>query len=268
LSSLDIDERRVREETLKKLHADAERYLTEYTRQFGNVLNADNAATLFEEYEQNRAKYREAVHPAATWIRDELFRRALAESAPEGEDRVVFTAGGNAAGKSTALAVSGVATRAQVVFDSTFSNPEHAKKLMEQVFAAGKPVTVLHVSRPLEEIFPAMLDRAKRQGRVVTIEQMIGSHRGSAQSARDLSLEFEHDPSVEFVFVDNSRNGTREGTLELAAPQDYTEIRQCLYDLLDREYQAGRITEEIYRRIRGIDRGESPGGPPGCEGNR
>jgi hypothetical protein len=81
LPSLDTDELRVREETLKKLHADAERYLAEYTRLFGNVLNADDAASLFEEYNQNRAKYREAVHPAATWIRDELFRRALAEKA-------------------------------------------------------------------------------------------------------------------------------------------------------------------------------------------
>jgi hypothetical protein len=217
------------------------------------VLNADNAATLFDEYNQNRAKYREAVHPAASWIRDELFRRALAESVLEGQDRVVFTAGGNAAGKSTGLAVSGVAERAQVVFDSTFSNPEHAKNLMAQVLSAGKPVTVLHVSRPLEEIFPAMLDRAREQGRVVTIEQMIGSHRGSAQAVRDLSLEFERNPSVEFVFVDNSCYGAREGTIELAAPQDYTEIRKYLYDLLDHEYQAGRISEEISRRIRGID---------------
>jgi hypothetical protein len=138
---------------------------------------------------------------------------------------------------------------------------------MEQVLSAGKPVTVLHVSRRLEEIFPAMLDRAKQEGRVVTIEQMVGSHRGSAQAVRDLSRSFEQNPSIEFVFIDNSSYGAREGAIELAAPQDYTEIRKLLYDLLDREHEAGRITEEIYRRIRGIDRGESPGGPPGCERN-
>src|ERR1035438_7567555 len=43
---------------------------------------------LFAEYNEDRAKYRVAVHPAATWIRDELFRRALAETAPEGRNRV------------------------------------------------------------------------------------------------------------------------------------------------------------------------------------
>ena len=166
---------------------------------------------------------------------------------------MVFTAGGNAAGKSTALAVTGIAKRAQVVFDSTFSNPEHAQQLIEQALAEGKTVTVLHVSRPLEEIFAAMLDRAQREGRVVTIEQLIASHRGAAQTVRDLSREFEDNSSVEFVFLDNSALGAFEGTIELAAPQDYTESRKRLYELLDCEYHAGRISEEIYRRIRGRD---------------
>jgi hypothetical protein len=247
---MDPDELRVREETLRKLREEPETYLAEYTRMFANVLNADDAASLFDEYNQDRAKYRVAVHPAATWIRDELFRRALAERAPEGRNRVVFTAGGNAAGKSTAIAITRIATRAQVVFDSTFSNPEHARHLMEQALGAGKTVTVLHVSRSLEEIFAAMLDRAELAGRVVTIRQLIGSHRGSAQAVRDLSLNFQHNPFVEFLFVDNSAKGTREGTIELAAAQDYTEIRTRLYELLDREYQTGRITEAAYRLIR------------------
>ena len=250
---MDADELRVQEETLRKLRANPEAYLAEYTSKFGNVLNADDAATLFDEYNQDRAKYRVAVHAAATWIRGELFQRALAVTAPEGRNRVVFTAGGNAAGKSTALAVSGIATRAQVVFDSTFSNPEHALRLTEQALGAGKTVTVLHVSRSLGEIFEAMLGRAELQGRVVTIEQMLASHRGSAQAVRGLSQKLAHNPSVTFLFADNSAGGTREGTIDLTAPQDYTGIRKRLYELLDDEYRSGRITEEIYRRVRDRD---------------
>jgi hypothetical protein len=89
--------------------------LSEYTRRFGNVLNADNPATLFPEYNEDPAKYREAVHPAAQWIRDELFRRTLAEPGENSDGRIIFTAGGNAAGKSTALAIGGVSPEAQVV---------------------------------------------------------------------------------------------------------------------------------------------------------
>ena len=250
---MDPDELVVREETLRKLRANPETYLAEYTSRFGNLLNADDAATLFDEYNQDRAKYRVAVHPAATWIRDELFRRALAEAAPEGGNRVVFTAGGNAAGKSTALAVTGSARQAQIVFDSTFSNPEHARELIDQALGFGKTVVVLHVSRRLDEIFAAMLDRAQLEGRVVTIEQLIGSHQGSAQAVRDLLQRFEHNPCVEFVFIDNSATGAREGSVALAAAQDYTGIRKRLYELLNGEYHAGRITEKIYRRIRGGD---------------
>jgi hypothetical protein len=261
------DELDVRNETIRKLRENPEHYLTGYLARFGNVLNADDAATLFDEYNRDPAKFRVAVHPAATWIRDELFQRALAVTAPVGKNRVVFMAGGNAAGKSTALAVTGIAKRAQVVFDSTFSNPEHARRLMDQALGSFKTVAVLYVSRPLEEIFPAMLDRAQLQGRVVTIEQLVGSHRGAAQTVRDLSREFARNPDVEFGFFDNSANGTREGTIELAAPQDYTEIRKRLYELLDREYQAGRITEESYRRIRGRYRGEPASHSPGREGN-
>jgi hypothetical protein len=133
---------------------------------------------------------------------NELFQRALAVTAPEGRNRVVFTAGGNAAGKSTALAVTASAKDAQVVFDSTFANPEHARRLMDQALEAGKAVIVLHVSRPLEEIFSAMLDRAQLQGRVVTIEQLIRSHRGSAQAVRELSQDFKHNPGADFLFIE------------------------------------------------------------------
>jgi hypothetical protein len=158
---MDPDELRVREETLRKLRANPEAYLAKYANQFANVLNADDAATLFDEYNQDRAKYRVAVHPAATWIRDELFRRALAERAAEGRNRVVFTAGGNAAGKSTAIAFTKDGLRAQVVFDSTLSNSEHARRLVDQALAVDKRITVLYVDRPLEDTFRGMLERAE-----------------------------------------------------------------------------------------------------------
>ena len=99
---MDADEVRCQKETLRKLHSEPERYLAEYTLRFRNVLNADDAATLFDEYNQEPAKFRVAVHPAATWIRDELFRRALRQKVEDAfKNRVTFTAGGNAAGKST-----------------------------------------------------------------------------------------------------------------------------------------------------------------------
>jgi hypothetical protein len=172
----------VRETTLRRLHGDPERYLTEYTARFGNVLNADDAATLFDEYNADRARYRVAVHPAATWIRDELFRRALAAPDTEGKDSVVFTAGSNAAGKSTAIALTQVRLQAKCIFDSTLSNPDHAGSLIDQTLAAGWRIIVLYVNRPLDDAMMGMLERSRVEGRVVQINQMIDSHRGAAET--------------------------------------------------------------------------------------
>jgi hypothetical protein len=178
----DADAQSVRTSVFEKLAADSARYLSEYSERFENVLNADDAATLFGEYNADRARYRVAVHPAATWVRDELFRRALAAPPAEDTDRVVFTAGSNAAGKSSAIAYSQARQWAHVVLDSTFSDPAHARRLVDTVIAARWPITVLYIGRPLEEAFLSMLDRSRQEGRVVGIGQMIHSHRGAAET--------------------------------------------------------------------------------------
>jgi hypothetical protein len=48
------DERRVREAVLSRVKADPEWRLRTYTAALGNVLNADDAATLFDEYNADR----------------------------------------------------------------------------------------------------------------------------------------------------------------------------------------------------------------------
>jgi hypothetical protein len=255
LSSLsplaDEDEQAARSGMLDALRADPERYLRRYQKKFGNVLNADDAATLFKEYNRDRAKYRVAVHPAATWIRDELFRRSLDARAPEGHNRVAFTAGSNAAGKSTAIAFTREMSRAQVVFDSTFSDRKHAGRLVDQALASDKRVTILYINRPLADAFRGMLERAGQQGRLVTIDQMINSHRGAADTVRYLWETYQGDHRFEFRFIDNSREGPRLGAIDLASPEDYTEIGRIFHELLDAEYEACEIPEEVYRRVRG-----------------
>jgi hypothetical protein len=248
----DAAERAVRKAVVAQVEANPERYLTEYTRQFGNILNADNAATLFSEYNQNPAKYRVAVHPAAQWIGDELFRRALKETVPAGKNSVVFTAGGNASGKSTAIDVAEAGEGFHVVLDSTFSNAEHARRLIDDALTAGQAISILYINRPLGDALKAMIERASTDGRVVTIDQLINSQRAAAETVRGLWKEFAQDPRFTFIFLYNSAEGnTSETGVEAVIPQDYTESRRILNELLDAEYQAGRIPEAAYRRIRG-----------------
>jgi predicted kinase len=263
----DAGEQAVRSAVISQVESDRERYLSEYTQRFGNVLNADNAATLFPEYNEDPAKYREAVHPAAQWIRDELLRRALAEPEGNGDGRIIFTAGGNAAGKSTAVAIGGVSAEAQVVLDSTLSNPQHAERLVRMAVDAGKAVGIIHVDRPLEDAMEAMLDRARSEGRVVTIDQLTRSQRGAVETMRALWNAFRDNPAVGFRFLNNSPDGAevRPGIAGVA-PQDYNKGQERLNAILDREYRTGRITEDVYRRIKGGDAQPTQPGTPGSGG--
>jgi hypothetical protein len=253
----DAEAQEVRAATLLGLESSAEGYLEAYSTRFGNVLNADDAATLFERYNADRARFRVAVHPAATWIRDELFERALRAGVPGGipggvpGGSVVFTAGSNAAGKSTAIRFTQADRHALCIFDSTFSNLDHARRLVAQALAAGKRLIILYVDRPLELALEGMLERGRYEGRFVTIQQMIKSHEGAAETVRSLSREFNLNPRVVFRFIANSDAGVSEGSVTLATERDYTLIRKRLYELLDAEYVNRRISEPIYRRVRG-----------------
>lgn len=259
----EIGEQAVREAVIFRVEADPERHLAEHKKRFGNVLNADDAATLFPEYNEDPATYRVAVHPAARWIRDERFRRALATCSPD-KERVVFTAGGNAAGKSTAISFSGAGENfTAAILDSTFSNHEHALSLVKQALRAGKRISILYVNRPLDDALAAMLNRARVEGRLVTLHQLINSQRGAAETVRALWETFADNPDFTFHLFDNAVDGFREGGIDLAKPAHYTETRKVLDEILDAEYRAGRIPEVVYRRVKGAEpqAGEDRGDP-------
>jgi hypothetical protein len=180
----EIGEQAVREAVVFRVEADPERDLSEHEKRFGNVLNAGDAATLFPEYNEAPATDRVAVHPAARWIRDERFRRALATCSPD-KERVVFTAGGNAAGKSTAISFSGAEENfTAAILDSTFSNHERALSLVNQALRAGKRISNLYVNRSPRSALAAMLDHARIEGRLVTLHRLINS---PARSCRNRS---------------------------------------------------------------------------------
>jgi hypothetical protein len=246
----DAEAQRVRTKVLDKLAADSARYLSVYSERFENVLNADDAATLFDEYNADRARFRVAVHPAATWVRDELFRRCLAV-APADDAYIVFTAGCNAAGKTTVIRSSRVCKSAHAIFDSTLSNLGHARDLIARTLVANWRITVLHIDRPPDEALLGMLERSRFEGRVVHIGQIINSHRGAAETVRALWNDFRSDYRFAFRFVANTAQDVRPGSLELTQPRDYTGVRTNLHELLRAEYRAGRITETVYDRVRG-----------------
>lgn len=217
----------VRAAALQALHADPEKFLAEYTRRFGNVLNADSAAELFPEYAaslESRARFRVAVHPAAQWVRDELFARALADPLVK---EVVFTAGGNGAGK-TSTGVLG-----DVIYDSTLNNLEHATKIINQVLAVGKQIQVFYVFRPISAAFRGVLERAANQGRTVAVDTIIKTHTEAAKTAAALHDAYEDDARIAVRFVDNSAPVPVSADVALTRKEDYASRRDELYAILE-----------------------------------
>jgi DNA topoisomerase III/RecQ family ATP-dependent DNA helicase len=255
-----LDPATVRQHALQTVERDLEPLLSAYTERFGNVFNADNAAELFPDYaasNESRGSFRVAVHPAAQAIRDELFRRALASQsvAP-----IAFTAGGNAAGKSTAVPDTGPS---DVVMDTTLSNYEHSAGLLRQALDAGKHVAIAYIYRPIQECFEAVLDRARGEGRTVSIGTLIQTHAGAADTVRRLAAEYANDPRVAFRYIDNSAaTGASPGTVDLTSREDYTKKEEQLHDFLDAEYAAGRISQHIYQLTRGSGSARRPGAEP------
>jgi UDP-N-acetylmuramoylalanine--D-glutamate ligase len=239
----------VRAIALRRTQDDPEGLLREYTRRFGNVLNADNAAELFSEYAASpasRARFRPAVHPAAQWVRDELFTRALADP---GIREVIFTAGGNGAGKSTG------GLTGDVVMDTTLSNPQHSEKLVQAALDAGKRVQVVYTYRPIQQAFEGVLGRGRVEGRTVSVGTLIGTHEGAAQTVRSLVGKYSGNPNVRFWFIDNSGAHPAQGTIALTRQQDYRESREQLYGIL--EAQRAHIPEYVYQAARGTDYGRA-----------
>jgi UDP-N-acetylmuramoylalanine--D-glutamate ligase len=239
----------VRANALRLVQEDPAGLLQEYTRRFGKVLNADNAAELFPEYAASlasRARFRPAVHPAAQWVRDELFARALQDP---NVHEVVLTAGGNGVGKSTG------GLTGDVVMDSTLSNPEHSERLLRAALDAGKSVQIVYTFRPIEQAFEGVLGRALVEGRTVSVGTLIGTHEGAAQTIRSLAGKYAGHPDVRFRFIDNSGANPVLGSIALASKQDYRESREQLYDIL--ESQRDQIPEHVYRAAQGTDYGRA-----------
>jgi len=232
----------VRTNALRRTRDDPEGVLAEYTRRFGNVLNTDNAAELFSEYAaslESRARFRPTVHPAARWIRDQLFARPLAD--PKVHE-VVFTAGGNGVGKSTA------GLTGDVVRDSTLSNPEHSEELAQAELDAGKIVYVVYTYRPIEQAPEGALDRARVEGRTVSIGTLIATHDGAAQTMRRLIDKYNGNPRIRFRFIDNSATPV-QGSVALTRNQDCRESRERFYGIL--ESQRSQIPEYVSQAAQG-----------------
>ncbi len=237
-----------------KLRSDYSRAVEEYDRlpdtNGGRILNTDIARELSADYLQNRTRAADVHEPASAFIK-RRYAEKLAGPTPEGLDRrVLFTAGGAGAGKSSVVRelLTDEAGQSEITYDTNMDGLGSSILKIEQALNAGREVSIAYVYAKPEDAFQQAMKRTMNQkkehgtGRTVPIQVFIDTHIGVSKTIRNLADRYRHDLRVEFSFLDNSRgyknaaavplrdlpvvadNGLRE-KLEAAAQEAFREGR-------------------------------------------
>lgn len=247
----------------EKLDELVAKYLERNTQQGTAIVDTDAARELFPDYAASsaaRTRFSAAVHEASSKVSGEVYRRVLADEPAEGKlPLVVFTAGGGGSGKSSARALFGAQyEQAQIIYDSTMSKYDTAKKRIEEALAAGKDVHINYVSRdPLTAWVAGVLPRAMQDGRIVPLYAHAQAHRNAAVVLRKLAAEYEGHPRVSVTVVENhgAPKDIKRGTLDSLASVNYNDLEARLYEALDEEFKNGKISRQVYEAAKAHSRG-------------
>ena len=144
---------------------------------------------------------------------------------------------------------------AVVVLDAMLSDSLAAQRLVDQAREAGKEVLVTYLYRNPLDAYRSALERAATEGRVPSVEYFLDATRGTAKTAESLKEHYARDPHVGVRVVMNvgPRGDSKISTIESLPSADYTKLRGQLYDLVESEYAAGRVTKAVYEQARRDD---------------
>lgn len=231
-----------------------------YEKQFGKVVNTDNARELFPEYAADRSKSA-AVHEPASYVTKQVYAKKLAENKGQGNNTVFFTAGGTGAGKSTALEVIPQVARevdnSPIIYDANMSSFNSAVDKIEQALQNGYKVKMAYVDRePINALTEGALPRANRMGRTVPIDEHLNTHLGSRDTVKQLMDKYQDNPNVEFSLINNNNgkgNASLITDLDAYGKVSYnkSKLRKDAYEATKQAYQEGKIDDKVYEGFTG-----------------
>jgi len=281
-SNLSKEEREVEARFARYLEEQTEKAITRYKEKFNKEINTDNARELSADYAPGgidatdakskaaRSTWSNAVHEPASALVKEIYRRELLKPAPADQrNHVVFTAGGPAAGKTTAirsaLPLAKLVAQAQIIYDTTLSTLPTAIGRISQALNAGKTVSIVYVHRDPVEAFinSVLLPQTDRLGRIVPLEVFQRLHLEAPKVQLEIAGHYKNDRRVGVSVIDNSRGRGKAvvADLELVkrAASRYTpeSLRAKLHEALEEAYEKGKkgqeggISEAVYRSVKG-----------------
>jgi hypothetical protein len=214
----------------------------------GKVLDTDIARELSPEYRADRSRAGE-VHEAVSGFIDKLYQERIENTSPDGV--VVFMAGGGGAGKSSAgELISEVFESADIVYDGTLSTYSKAERRIQTALDAGQDVYISYIYRePIDALRNGVLSRAMTTGRTVPLDGLVKGHAGSSETVNRLQETFGDNPAFKIYAIDNSKgwgNATLT-SLENIPRVKMEGLKEEFENATYEEYEAGRISEAVYR---------------------
>ena len=234
----------------------------------GRILNTDDARELSSDYRKNRSLASAVQDPASDFV-ERVFEQKLSKPTPQGFDsRVLILGSGGGSGKSSGRKKMGsISEKSEIVYDTTLSNLETAQNKVEQALKAGREVVITYTARDPIEAFYGVLERAMRQeaelgsGRTVPLEVFARQHPSARSNIDALANIYAENPNVKIIGIDNTFGiGNAKVVSVSNIPKfDYNGLEEKLHEILRQEYQAGRISDAVYRGTLDNYRPKQPG---------
>lgn len=229
-------------------------YLNRVIQRFGNtnVVSADEAKHVIPGFNgMNASDY----HEASSGFAKALYNEMLQAKKKIGNNTVMFMSGGTGSGKTTALRVANIDTKAYpIIYDTNLSGLDSSTKKITDALDSGYNVEVNYVQRhPVTAFTEGVLPRVRTEGRVVSIPEHIERHDQAFSTLQKLKQKFGDRININYIDNTGERQSAHVTTLDNLPKYNYnsSELKGVLNERLNQAVQAGKITEQEAQAIRG-----------------
>jgi hypothetical protein len=184
----------------------------------GKVISTDLPRKMLKDFaatKEGRERYTAITTAGArAYGRDRLWREIYNRG---GRRKLMFTAGGIAAGKSSVVNEEVIAAQ-DLVYDATLRETAWAIRNIEKAIEMGWEVRIVYVQRPIELALQGAVHRAAQQGRSFPLADLPAAHRDAQRSIVEIAKRFGGNPQVEIqLWLNSGKN--REAPTELSLQQ-------------------------------------------------
>lgn len=214
-----------------------------------NVITADEGKYVLPGYEGRKAP---EYHEAASGLAQHIYDEKLISRKGQGNNTVLFTAGGTGSGKTSALRNAGTDFKDySIIYDTNLTGKKAAEKI-QKALDGGYKVQIAYVQRnPIKAFEEGVLPRVRTRNRIVSIDEHIERHK-ALENVIELKKQFGN--KIDVRYIDNTGvKGTQKVVSFAELPKfkyNDSTLRKVLNESLDKAIKAGKITSEEGLAIR------------------